>query len=335
MSKLEMKESRNDWEMYKVRTPKDEYDRSCVQFDSVSHTSHIANAINIVQSHEVSPSLVYDESKLNKKRILVVWLSPNHWGGTGFRYGNVRFDFAFDGLIKGKKFYWVESIEKYKIPACRILITDRNRSTQLLPYNPKIKNGPWWFDSDKGKHFYNNNYCLEFMVEDSVSLENLSKLDFVAHHKEYCSIHRYNQTRCSELGIDSNKGGAIFLTRAIVSGTDLTNLRSFFINGNTEPLLELISPFDEFSVKISSNIAFKGSITASSREATALIHAVMSAFTYNRIEEAQMLATMYDSKDTFIKVTAREMCAAVGSNDFKTLINKSIIPFLNDGMNGV
>lgn len=316
----------NEWERYKVGKPaKNGFNRSCHEFDSVSHTSHIASAIDIIQALEVKPSLVYDESKLNKERILVTWLSPNDWGGTGFRYGNIRFDFAFNALIKGKKFYWVESIKKYKIAACRILITDINRDGQLPSYDPSAKIGPWWFDSASDQHYYNNNYCLEFMVEESVSLEKLKKLDFVSHHKVYCSIHRYNPGKCSEFGLDSNKGGAIFLTRAIVSGTNLTRLRSHFVNESDEPLNGLLGSFEEFYYKVSSYITFKGSNTQGSRETTALMHAIMSAFTYDRINEAKLLAAMYKSKNIFIEVAAREMSAAVGLNDFKILIDKSLI----------
>ncbi len=309
-----------EWERFKVGTPANKgFNTSCIPFDSVSHTSHVATAINIIQAGEVCPSLVSDESILNDKRILVAWLSPNYWG-TGFRYGNIRFDFAFDTLIKGRRFYWVESVA-YRIPACRILITDIDRDSQLPRYDPVTKNGPWWFDSSNAQNYYNNHYCLEFMIEAPVSLEALMSLDFVNHHSDYCAIHRNNPKRCKELGLRSNKGGAIFLTRAIVSGADLTSLSIHFIHENGNPTFELEGPFDEFVVRISNKAVFKGSISENAIEATALMYAIMSAYTYGRIEEAKLLAAMYDSVDTFSNVSARVIGTAVGLNDYKMLID--------------
>lgn len=79
----------------------------CVTFTEVSHVAHIDTAINILKARYLSAGLVFDESKLNKKRILVNWLSPNHWA-PGYRYGNIKFDFLFKELIQEKKYYWVE-----------------------------------------------------------------------------------------------------------------------------------------------------------------------------------------------------------------------------------
>jgi hypothetical protein len=79
--------------------------------------------MSIVESGLIRKGLVFDESKLNKERILVTWFSPNYWG-PGYRYGNVRFDVDFESMVSGKHYYWVESIA-YGIAACRILVTDQ------------------------------------------------------------------------------------------------------------------------------------------------------------------------------------------------------------------
>ena len=118
-----------DWEKFKIG-------KYCNPFDLVSYTSHVNSAVDIIRDKEIRPSLVFDELKLNKYRILVSWLSPNYWGG--FRYGNIRFQFDFASLIRDRLYYWVECIA-YKVPACRILITDINRDEMLQKYDPKVK----------------------------------------------------------------------------------------------------------------------------------------------------------------------------------------------------
>lgn len=69
-------------------------ENDCQSFSNISHVSHINNALNIIEDGVIKSGLVFDKSLLNTERILVVWLSPNDWGGAGgFRYGNVRFNF--------------------------------------------------------------------------------------------------------------------------------------------------------------------------------------------------------------------------------------------------
>jgi hypothetical protein len=67
-------------------------------FSKVSHVAHFSSALDILGDKTIRAGLVYDESKLNKDRILVGWLSPNHWGD-GFRYGTVLFSWLFRHVI--------------------------------------------------------------------------------------------------------------------------------------------------------------------------------------------------------------------------------------------
>lgn len=310
----------SEWNKFKVGVPAAKgFNSDCVRFDSVSHTSHIAPAISIIEAGEIRPSLVFDKSKLNDQRILVSWLSPNHWS-TGFRYGNVRFDFSFRDLIEGRRFYWVESIA-YKVKACRILITDIDRDSQLEPYDPTLKTGPWWFDAADEQHYFNNDHCLEFMVEAPIRLEHLSNLDFVDHHSTYCSVHPNNPKKCPERGLNSSKGGALFLTRAAVAGLDLSSLSKYFVRENGKPTNSLEFAFNDFAFKVSRKVEFVGTLTKESETSIAIGRAIMSAFTFGALEEAKLLCAMFQDEDSFAAVVATVLAETVGLQDWEKLLD--------------
>ena len=143
------------WSKFKVGAPAIKgFNQDCQKFETVSHTSHVASALSILDRGEIHPYLVFDESKLNDQRILVSWLSPNHWG-VGFRYGNIRFDFDFKSLIDDKHFYWVELGRVQDSLLARILVTDKNHDGDLEEYDPTTKKGPWWHDTVSDQHYYN------------------------------------------------------------------------------------------------------------------------------------------------------------------------------------
>lgn len=310
----------SEWKKFKVGVPAATgFNPDCVRFDSVSHTSHIGTAISIIEAGEIRPSLVFDESKLNDQRILVSWLSPNHWS-TGYRYGNVRFDFSFDNLIEGRRYYWVESIA-YKIRACRILITDIDRNSQLEPYDPTLKNGPWWFDSANQQHYFNNNYCLEFMIEAPIKLKHLRNFDFVDHHSAYCSAHRKSPKKCSELGLKSSKGGALFITRAAVGGVDLSAVSEYFVRENGKPTTPLEFAFNDFAFLISRKVDFSGTLTPYSESSKAVARAIMSAYTFGSTGDAKLLCGMFQDEDSFAAVVAMVIAETVGLPDWKSLAN--------------
>ena len=95
--------------------------------------------------------------------------------------GNIAFELDWEKLIENKRFYWVGAMQ-YTPRACRILITEKDRDEKLKPYLPAEGDGPWWADDEKDKHYWNGNYCLEFMLEDEIPLSSISELRFVRHH---------------------------------------------------------------------------------------------------------------------------------------------------------
>ena len=177
----------------------------------VSHVTHVNNALEVLRAGCIKPQLIYDKSRLNTKRVLVVWLSPNDWSNVGgFRYGNIAFDLDWKKLIKGKHFYWIGAME-YSPVACRILITEKDRDEKLMPYIPGQGDGPWWADHKNRKHYWNGKHCLEFMLEAEIPLSSISELRFVRHHKDRCSI---SPSDCTDRGHDAQRGAARLLAGA-------------------------------------------------------------------------------------------------------------------------
>jgi hypothetical protein len=307
------------WTKFKVGTPSTNgFNTNCLKFETVSHTSHVDTALSIIERCEIRPYLVFDESILNEQRILVSWLSPNYWN-IGFRYGNIRFDFDFQQLIAKKRFYWVEVIP-YQIEACRILVTDENHDGQLAPYNPNNKKGPWWYDSSDDQHYYNGNYCLEFMFEAPIGLRVLRKLDFVDHHSDYCSIYRNKPYKCSALGFGASRGGAVFLSRAAVTGYNLKELSAHFIQENGRPndmtkfaFEELIRPL------LRKKVEFNGDLKATSKNAKAVARAICAAFSYNNLNDAKKLASLFQSEDDCVDAVAMVVSKIVGLDDWEQL----------------
>jgi hypothetical protein len=306
-----------EWERFKVGKPSTRptwTEQTCQPFSAVGHTSHIDLALRIINDREVRPSLIFDKSILNDQRILVSWISPNYWG-PGFRYGNIRFQFAFDELITGRNYYWVESIA-YGIAACRILITDVNRDTMLSRYDPTINNGPWWFDLKTGKHYFNGNHCLEFMVEAPLQTRNVRELDFVKHHTNYCSMHRTTPSRCAELGFNEAKAGAYFLTRAVVTGTELRSVlaRSLGEHSSTASLLK--SAYNHFIFDIIGRHDPSGTITSGSAEGIAVARAIMSAYTFGQLGEATLWANKFQDIQELTTATSSILTEATGFKDW-------------------
>lgn len=178
---------------------------------TVFHITHEQHALRILEDSEISADLVKDESKLNKTRTRVVWLSPNVWK-QGFRYGNIRFPVSWDTLIRGKRYYWVESIA-YNTPACRILISD-NEYTELTPYDPATDNGPWIFAD--GKHYYNGDFCLEVLVDTNIPISNVSAIQLVDHHPNQCAL---KLSGCK--GRTAGDAGAVLIAHMFARGLEL------------------------------------------------------------------------------------------------------------------
>src|SRR5690242_19989369 len=90
------------------------------ELTTVRHVVHVQFARRIIEDGKIKAGLIYDESRLNKSRISVTWVSANTWG-LGSIYGTVEFQFNWSTLIASQKIYWVESMD-YNPKAYRLLL---------------------------------------------------------------------------------------------------------------------------------------------------------------------------------------------------------------------
>src|SRR6266436_2563267 len=153
------------------------------ELKTVRHVVHVPSARRIVEDWQIRAGLVHDESRLNKSRISVAWVSANTWG-LGSIYGTVEFQFAWADLVDGQKIYWVEAMN-YNPNAYRLLLSKRDILAGLVkPYDPAKDEGPLRLKD--GQYYWNGEYTSEFMIEDDLSLDRCTGLDFVLHNQQYC-----------------------------------------------------------------------------------------------------------------------------------------------------
>lgn len=293
---------KNEWKKFKVGTPsiRERWtELECSPFSRVAHVSHLSSSLEIVRSGKIKSGLVFDESKLNQDRILVSWLSPNYWND-GFRYGNVRFQFEWDQIVRDKKFYWVEDMA-YSTPACRILIT-ANEHNELDEYFPMRRDGPWWYDTDNDQHYFNGKYCLEFMVESDLEIYRDVEVDFVSHHHKYCAMNRNTRRNCRELGMTDHEGAGVFVSAIVANNINIR--RSMFPLEN--PIKKGVpnAIYKGFSIIYinlvgTSTTAYKGEIKHTDSVAATLVRAACCAYSVSKNEDIVELRSMFKNKENF------------------------------------
>lgn len=276
----------------------------CRPLELISHVTHVSTSARVLEDELLRAGLIFDKSKLNADRILVVWLSPNYWND-GFRYGGLRYTYDFAKLVEGRNAYWVESIA-YGIPACRILITDQDRSDLLDEYDPTAGDGPWWLDSD-GRHYWNGEYTLEIMFEGDLDVEDAVATDTVKHHAKMCNIdHR----RCPERGMSEDAAAGRVLAHVLSRPIDPGLLR--WVDEGTdgpEPGTMLIRAFRGFMslLPIRRPKHFAGAVNAGTPEAAALVVSVAAAL--DNKSTVSSLMGLFASRDDF-RLAVREGVAA-------------------------
>jgi len=226
---------RREWTPYSVGEPstKPNWTNSdCSPFETVYHICHVKDAFRYIEDGDIKSSLVWDESKLRNTRTCVSWLSPNLWSA-GSLYGNIRFDFEWPKLVKGKKFYWVEAMTNYRPTAYRILITD-DESFGLTEYPPEDGDGPLYYDKKNDIWYCNGDLTGEFMVDSDLSLRKCSAVGFVHHHDVLC---RKDGSGCADRRQRGAVAGAKLIARLIAQKTVYKN----------EPLQSLFLDDDEFN----------------------------------------------------------------------------------------
>ncbi len=189
-----------EWKPYRIKIPG--YTKSAltlvegIELEKVFHVVHVPVACRILEDGKLRAGLIYDESRLNKSRIAVTWLSANTWHN-GSIYGNVQFSFDWKKQATDRQFFWVEAMPQYSPHAYRILVTDRDlsKSKHVQPYDPAATKGP--LREYNGTWYWNGDYTSEFMVEADISLDKCTGIDFITHHHERCRPHK---SACKDRG---------------------------------------------------------------------------------------------------------------------------------------
>lgn len=312
-----------EWSNYKVgKLPTGRsFSDDCRQITTVSHVAHLDTAISIVLDGKIRQNPIFDRSKLNTSRVLVVWASPNHWTN-GFRYGNVAFQFGFQALVVNKKYYWVEAMTGYTPTACRILVTSEDRSNTLTPYDPAAGDGPWWFDGKD--HYYNSNYCLEFMFESELKLSDLDDFNFVKHHSSFCSRSRDVGNRCPERGKEAGPAGAKFFAMAAARRLDLSEIHPFFTeeNGRISSAVDTALNCTLRPLSKMKDADFLGLLKKNADAKLAVARSLLNASAFSRGDEVRSLAGLYRSEDEALDFVATVLSETLGIEDEHSIRKK-------------
>jgi hypothetical protein len=205
------------WTPYIIRIPNRSGRRpgDGVVLKTVHHVVHVPTARRILEDGRLRAGLIHDESRLNKSRTCVTWVSANTWG-PGSIYGNVQFSFAWLDLIRDRHFYWVEAMTEYSPPAYRILVTDRElgHSQYLTPYDPSTNKGP--LREREGTWYWNSDYTSEFMIDSDLRLQRCTAFDFIGRNADKC---RLNGSNCPDRAASTYRIGGRVL--AFLLGNDL------------------------------------------------------------------------------------------------------------------
>lgn len=299
------------WDEYAVNASGNRYAR--MPFDTVAHVTHLLHATRIVEDRKLAARIVEDKGVLTSWRTKVVWFSPNDWTPKGgFRYGNIRFSVPFKNLIAGKNAYWLEAIQ-YRPAACRFLITAQDYSAHFRAYDPTTDLGPWILEGEQ--HYYNGNFCLEFVVESDVSSETVTQIDFVEHKKDQCCLR---DVVCEEKGSPATDGGAMFLMMLMERNLSVRQPGFVRSQGNDEipsaPVYLAISRLR--GLLRDYKIAGGGSLTAEHPGSVAVIRAVLVT---SNDTDRQHLTDMFVDNDQMVLAFDRAMAEALGLKDPRLL----------------
>jgi hypothetical protein len=288
-----------DWAAYSCELPPRPFGKTSA-LTSLYHVTHSHTAVRIIDDGRISRGLVYDESRLNVTRRTVVWVSPNIWH-YGSRYGTVQFEFDWAKLVAGKTLYWVEAMTEYSPPAVRFFLTREDVSDLpgIVPYDPVRHNGPLHYDGEKW--WWNGSYTAEIMVDDHLSLGDCTKIDFVAHHNQYCNIGHH---QCTERGKDGNDSAMRVMAHILASQRETVNHAlkrdDGSLSGPAERALVLIG------MSLRSRKGPDGPVRKSS-EVTAVMKAAMSQIAIGRMNDAKKLASLLKS-ESLIWACLQELC---------------------------
>lgn len=195
--------------------------------------------------------------------------------------------------------YYVETAQ-YSTRAPRILLSERDRGKILTPYDPDMRNGPWWHNTTNGKHYYNDRYTLEMMRESDLHLESATKIEFVKHHDSFCSIHQNTPASCKEVGCEPYRAGSYFIARIV--GEKRAARTSDLLTKDSEPSSPLQHAWDFLEKQLKRlPIDFAGRIKADHDSAPALSRAVLRAYGARDSKDLKALGALFKARDELMQ----------------------------------
>ncbi len=312
--------TRPEWSAYQVGKASSNprwTNQDCEPFDMVYHICHVHDALRVFEDGRIRSSLVWDESRLRNTRTCVSWVSPNLWF-SGSIYGNVRFDFEWRELIKGKWFYWVEAITRYNPPAYRILISASDQSELgLKRYDPTRRDGPLFHDPKTNMWYRNGNYTGEILVDTDLWLADSKKIGFWDHHVTICKNAR---SQCRDLGKRRYEAGAELIARLV--GHNILEPKELFLDtsGKRKRLHEEAGQAwahlrKAFKVSKSS----RGRIAHHDPAAMYLVTAILDRFGLGRPKGTARLCNLFRNAEELTLALTNRMIRAFDLNSAKGL----------------
>jgi hypothetical protein len=296
------RDSMPEWTRYRIKVPEHNVPstRDGQQLKNVYHVVHLSEARRILEDGNLRAGLIYDESKLQRSRICVTWLSANTWA-MGSIYGNVQFTFPWAKQIRSRRLYWVEAMTGYRPHAYRILLTDRDlsESKHVREYDPSSSKGP--LRERDGKWYWNNEFTSEFMVEGDIELDECTGFDFINHHSTICCS---NGASCKDFNAATRVVGGRVM--AFLLGHGLHTIDHVLEKSSgLEPNRKLADALD---IGIDGILRALGRIkdrfggpvkSKSSRQAT--VRGALALYGYGKIAAARELIALLNSSKVFAK----------------------------------
>lgn len=257
------------------------------------HIAHIREAQRILEDGRIRSGLVYDESCLKTKRTCVSWVSPNEWHD-GSIYGNVQFSFDWNGLVKGRRTYWVEHRKTDKQRIVRFLLRKEIHDDDTLKhYDPSHGDGPLYHDKDQGCWYYHGQLTNEYMVLADLALEDCTGISFCDHHSSIC---KKKYETCAEKGLKATEAGATVLARLLGSG--LTTWAPKFESARHPEQLDATvqNALATLCEKLAKAHSSGSGVALSEKKAKSLLASMCVAFGHDRKPRVKNLAIFFQSK---------------------------------------
>ncbi len=277
---------------------------------------HVPEARRILEDGRIRAGLVYDESRLNRSRLCVAWLSANTWA-TGSIYGNVQFTFDWRSIIRGRQVYWVEAMTAYRPPAYRLLLTDRDltKSKYVQVYDPATDDGP--LRRKSRSWYWNGEYTSEFMVEADLPLKLCKEVSFIRHHDTIC---RRNGSSCPDKKASPAKiGGRVM---AFILGNAIHGVDEALLPADPKLYPDRLSPDGETGVigiwktLGSKPERFTGGIKKpASRQA--LLRGALALHGSDQDEPAKSLVALLSAQDIFEKALCEVVAKHFGFSGYE------------------